>query len=55
MCEICSKLTIKTRERHQRHRSGVFNVNFKYATHCSGVSIVDFEQINASWEISATS
>ena len=31
ICEICSKLTIKKPER----------------THCSGVSIVDFEQVNA--------
>ena len=27
-CEICSKLTIKTPERRQWRRSGVFNVNF---------------------------
>ena len=27
-CEVRSKLTIKTLERSQRHRSGVFNVNF---------------------------
>ena len=32
MCKICSKLTIKTRERR----------------HCSAVSIVDFEQVNVS-------
>ena len=28
-CEICSKLTIKTRERWQWHRSGVLIVNFE--------------------------
>ena len=28
-CEICSKLTIKTPERRQWFRSGVFTVNFK--------------------------
>ena len=28
--EICSKLTIKTPERRQRHRSSVFVVNFEY-------------------------
>ena len=32
---ICSKLTIKTPERRQWRRSGVF--------------IVDFEQVNADW------
>ena len=37
MCEISLKLTIKTPEQHQ---SGT---NF---THCSGVSIVDFEHAN---------
>ena len=29
-CEICSKLTIKTSERRQWHRSGVDIVNFEY-------------------------
>ena len=32
-CEICSKLTIKTPERRQWHRSGVFTVNFKHILH----------------------
>ena len=35
ICEICSKLTIKTPELCQRCRSGVF--------------IVNFEQVNAGW------
>ena len=36
-CEICSKLTIKTSERRHRHTSSY------------GVSIVNFEQLNADW------
>ena len=32
-CEICSKLTIKTRERWQWHRSGVLIVNFEHISH----------------------
>ena len=32
-CEICSKLTKKTSERHQWRRSGVFIVNFEYISH----------------------
>ena len=32
-CEICSKLTIKTPERHQRRCSGVFIVNFEHISH----------------------
>ena len=32
-CEICSKLTIKTRERRQWRRSGVFIVNFEHILH----------------------
>ena len=32
-CEICSKLTIKTPERCQQHRSGVFIVNFEHISH----------------------
>ena len=31
--EICSKVTIKTPERRQWRRSGVFIVNFKYISH----------------------
>ena len=45
MYVIRSKLTIKAPEQCQKHRYGVF-VDF---THCSGVSIVDFEQANISW------
>ena len=46
-CEICSKLTMKAPERRQWHYSGVFTVIVEtyFATY-SGVSIVDFEQIN---------
>ena len=32
-CEICSELTIKTPERGQWHRSGVFIVNFEHTSH----------------------
>ena len=39
--EICSKLTIKTPERHQWL--------WTYFTAFSSVSIVDFEQVNVSW------
>ena len=43
MCEICSKLTLKTPEH-------VFIVNFeKKFTYCSAVSFADFGQVNASW------
>ena len=45
-CEICSKLTIKIPERSWR-RSGIFIVT--YFTHCSSLSIVNFEQVNAGW------
>ena len=31
--EICSKLTIKTPERRQWRRSGVFIVNFEHISH----------------------
>ena len=47
-CEICSKLTIKTPERRQWRRSSIF-INFEHITHLLlSVSIVDFEQVNAS-------
>ena len=32
--EICSKLTIKTPERCQWRRSGVFIINFEHISHC---------------------
>ena len=32
-CKICSKLTIKTPERRQWRRSGVFIVNFEHILH----------------------
>ena len=32
-CEICSKLTIKTPERRQWRRSGIFIVNFEHISH----------------------
>ena len=32
-CEICSELTIKTPERRQWRRSGVFIVNFEHISH----------------------
>ena len=42
-----------TRTMHERlksHRFGVFIVNFEQNfTHCSCVSIVHFEQVNANW------
>ena len=42
--EICSKLTIKSTERRQRRRF------YCYFTPFSSVSIIDFEQVNVSWE-----
>ena len=37
MCEICSKLTIKTQEWRQWRRYGVFIVNFEQILHISMV------------------
>ena len=48
-CQICSsKLTVKKDTRTtSRHRFGVFIVNLEHISHLfSGVSIVDFEQVN---------
>ena len=43
-------VTIKTPERRQWRRSGVFIFNFEHILHLfSTVSIVDFEQVNVSW------
>ena len=49
--EIFSKLTVKTPEQLQWRRSDVFIVDIKHVlTPFSSVSIVDFEQVNVSWE-----
>ena len=46
-CKICSKLTIKTQQRRQWRRSGVFIVNFEHISDLVLVfSIVNFEQVN---------
>ena len=51
-CEICSKLTIKPPKRRHWRRFGVFIVNFEHISHlCFSVSIVNFEQVNAGWEV----
>ena len=42
---MCSKLTIKTPERRQ------WRIFWTYFTPCSSVSIVNFEQVIAGWEI----
>ena len=33
MCEICTRLTVKTPEQSQRRSSGVFIVNFEHISH----------------------
>ena len=45
--EICSKLTIKTSERRDWRRSGVFILNFEHFTPFSSVFINNFEQVNS--------
>ena len=50
MCEICSKLTIKTLERRHLLHFGVFIVNFGTClTACSSVFTVNLEQANSGW------
>ena len=52
-CDICSKLIIKTPQRRQWHGSGVFIVNSEHISNVdllTYISIVDFEQVNVSWE-----
>ena len=49
-CEICSKLTIKTLEQRQWHRSDVFNVNFEPISHLVLVFLLlNFEHVIAGW------
>ena len=51
-CEICSKLTIKPPKRCHWRRFGGFIVNFEHISHLfSSVSIANFEQVNAGWDV----
>ena len=46
-CEICSKLTMKTPERQQLRRFGIFIVNFEHILHLFLVFLLLlFEQVN---------
>ena len=50
MCKICSKFTIKTPKQRYWHHSGIFIVNYEPISYnCSGVYIVDFDQVNSGW------
>ena len=51
-CEICSNLTIKTPERRQWRRFGVFIINFEHIWHKVPV-FLNFEYANADWAIAA--
>ena len=51
---MCSKFSLKTLERHNLRRSGVFILNFEHASF-SGVSIVEFEQVDVYREIAFNS
>ena len=48
MCEICSKLTINTPDVIDVVMVSLL-LTLNNFTHCSGVTIVDFEQVNAGW------
>ena len=51
---MCSKVTNKNTKTTSliKTRSGVFIVNFEhFFTSSSGVSIVDFEQVNVCWYV----
>ena len=52
LCEICPKLTIKTPERCHCHRFGVFTVKLEQISYIFIYFIVDFEQVNADWDVS---
>ena len=48
--ETYSKLTVKIPERCQWHRFGVLLLTLNRFVTFSSVSVVDFEQVNGSWE-----
>ena len=46
----CSKSTIETQEQCAASFLCLYFYLWTHFTHCSGVSIVNFEQVNADWE-----
>ena len=48
-CKICPKLTIKTSERRQWRRSGVFIVNFEHISHHVLVCLLLLGATNYQW------
>ena len=53
-CEICSKLTIKTPERHYWHRSGVFIANVEHISHLVLVFLLlTLKMSLLAWEVSS--
>ena len=52
MYQICLKLTMKTPERRQCRTRTLWFPYCQFSTvlrHSSGISIVEFEQVNAGW------
>ena len=49
-CGICSKLTIKTSERRHWRSGALFTVKFESLSSLLCVFIVNFEQVNGSWD-----
>ena len=47
ICEVCSKLKINATERS--HRRLLVSLLSTVSTHCSGGSIVDYEQVKGCW------
>ena len=53
MCEICSKLAVKTPYRLEWRRfCCLYSCLWKDFTLCSGVSVLEFEQVNGGWVVS---
>ena len=50
MYEICSKLTIETVEQRQSRLLTKFVIVNFIVIYCSGVSIVNFEQVHVRWD-----
>ena len=49
MSEICSKSTIKTTDESRQRPDVLIVKSEQISRNCSGVSIVDFEQVNIGW------
>ena len=44
---------VDNKDTRTTRRSGVFNANFEHISHCSSVSVVNFEHVIDGWDMAS--